>query len=341
MNWGILGTGAIARKFAEGLSAGDGKGSRTGKLVSVGSRSQETADAFADQYGVPNRHASYEAFLADPEIEAVYVSTPHPMHAEWTIKAADAGKHVLCEKPIALNAGDTKKMIEAAERNKVQLMEAFMYRCHPQTAKLAELLQGGAIGEVRMIVASFGFNAGFNAEGRLFKRELGGGGILDVGCYAVSAARLVAGAATGGTFADPTEVKAEGRLNEAGTDGWTAAILKFPGDIIAQVSTGVQCTLKNNIEIYGTAGRIEVPSPWFCDPGEGNPNILVYRDGQAVEEIIVRDERQLYAIEADTFAAGVETGGVAYPAMSPADSLGNITTLDKWRAEIGLKYEGE
>lgn len=341
MNWGILGTGAIARKFAEGLTAEGGRGSRTGKLVAVGSRSQETADAFAEPFGIPNRHATYESFLADPEIDAVYISTPHPMHAEWAVKAADAGKHVLCEKPIALNAGDTKKMIEAAERNGVQLMEAFMYRCHPQTAKLAELLRSGAIGEVRMIVASFGFNAGFNPEGRLFKRELGGGGILDVGCYAVSAARLVAGAATGGTFADPTEVKAVGRLNEAGTDGWTAAVLKFPGDVVAQVSTGVQCTIKNNIEIYGTSGRIEVPSPWFCEPGEGKPNIIVHRDGKDVEELTTRDERQLYAIEADVFAAGVDAGGVAYPAMSPADSLGNMTVLDKWRAEIGLAFPGD
>lgn len=341
MNWGILGTGAIARKFAEGLTAEGGRGSRTGKLVAVGSRSQDTADAFADKFGIPNRHATYESFLADPEIDAVYISTPHPMHAEWAIKAAEAGKHVLCEKPIALNATDTKRMIEAAERHQVQLMEAFMYRCHPQTAKFAELLQSGAIGEVRMIVASFGFNAGFSPEGRLFKRELGGGGILDVGCYAVSAARLAAGAATGGTFADPTEVKAVGHLNEAGTDGWTAAVLKFPGDIIAQVSTGVQCNLKNTIVVHGSTGRIEVPSPWFCDPGEGNANILVYRDGQDVEEISARDERQLYAIEADTFAAGVEAGGVAYPAMSPADSLGNIAVLDKWRAEISLAYDGE
>lgn len=341
MNWGIIGTGAIARKFAEGLTAEGGRGSRTGKLIAVGSRSQDTADAFADKYDIPNRHASYESFLADPEIDAVYISTPHPMHAEWTIKAADAGKHVLCEKPIAINAADTEKMIEAAERNNVQLMEAFMYRCHPQTAKLVELVQAKAIGEVRMIVASFGFNAGFNPEGRLFKRELGGGGILDVGCYAVSAARLVAGAAAGGTFAEPTEVKAVGRLNEAGTDGWTAAVLKFPGDIVAQVSTGVQCSLKNDIVAYGSTGRIEVPSPWFCEPGQGNANILVYRDGQDVEEIETRDERQLYAIEADTFAQGVEGGGVPYPAMSPADSLGNITVLDKWRAEIGLSYDGE
>jgi predicted dehydrogenase len=341
MNWGILGTGAIARKFAEGLTADAGRGSRSGKLIAVGSRSQETADAFADKFGIPNRHADYDSFLADPEVEAVYISTPHPMHAEWSIRAAEAGKHVLCEKPIALNAKDTAKMVEAAQRNNVQLMEAFMYRCHPQTAKLAELLRANVIGEVRMIVASFGFNGGFNPEGRLFKRELGGGGILDVGCYAVSAARLAAGAAQGGTFAEPTEVKAVGHLNEAGTDGWTAAVLKFPGNIVAQVSTGVQCNLSNDIKIYGSAGRIEVPSPWFCDPGEGNANILVFRDGQDVEEVSARDERQLYAIEADTFAQGVQSGGVPYPAMSPEDSLGNMKVLDQWRGEIGLSYDGE
>jgi predicted dehydrogenase len=341
MNWGILGTGAIAHKFAEGLTAKDGKGSRTGKLIAVGSRSQETADTFADQFNIPNRHADYDSFLADPEIDAVYISTPHPLHAEWTIRAADAGKHVLCEKPIALNATDTARMIEAAQRNGVQLMEAFMYRCHPQSAKLADLLRENVIGKVHMIVASFGFNGGFSTEGRLFRRDLGGGGILDVGCYAVSMSRLIAGASQGGDFADPTEVKGLGHLNEAGTDGWTAAVLKFPGDIVAQVSTSIQCTLANTVSIYGSEGYIEVPSPWFCAPGDDSANILVYRDGADVEEITTRDDRQLYAIEADTFAQGVEQGRMPYPAMSLNDSLGNMATLDKWRAEIGLKYDGE
>ncbi|HEX8551647.1 MAG TPA: Gfo/Idh/MocA family oxidoreductase [Abditibacteriaceae bacterium] len=334
LNWGILGTGSIARKFAEGVL-----GSRTGKLVAVGSRSQESADTFADKFSISTRHATYEALLADPNVQAIYIATPHPMHMEWAIRIADAGKHVLCEKPITLNASDTAKVVDAAQRNNVVLMEAFMYRCHPQTAKLVELLRQNVIGQVRMISATFAFSAGFNAESRLFKRELGGGGILDVGCYATSMARLIAGVAQGGEFAEPTEVVAVGHLNEAGTDSWTAAVLKFPGDIVAQVATGVQWNGSNNVVIHGEKGSIEIPSPWFCDAGEGNANIKVF--GENAQEIEARDERGLYAIEADTFAEAVETGKVPHPAMSPQDSLGNMQTLDKWRAAIGLRYPQE
>lgn len=334
LNWGILGTGSVASTFAEHV-----QGSRTGKLVAVGSRSQESADAFADKFDIPTRHASYDALLADPDVQAIYIATPHPMHAEWAVRIAEAGKHVLCEKPITLNASDTATVIEAAKRNNVILMEAFMYRCHPQTAKLVELLRQNVVGQVRMISATFAFNAGFNGESRLFKRELGGGGILDVGCYTTSMARLIAGVAQGENFAEPTEVVAVGHLNEAGTDGWTAALLKFPGDIVAQVSTGVQWSGSNDVIVYGDKGRIEIPSPWFCDAGEGNADIKVF--GENAQEIEVRDERGLYAIEADTFAQAIEDGKIPHPAMSTEDSLGNMQTLDKWRAAIGLRYPQE
>ena len=331
LNWGILGTGAIARKFAEGV-----RGSNSGKLTAVGSRSQESADTFADAWEIPNRHASYDALLADADVQAIYIATPHPLHLEWAVRAADAGKHVLCEKPITLNAKDTREVIEAAKRNNVLLMEAFMYRCHPQTTGLVEVLRAGTIGEVRMIEASFAFNAGDGGSGRLFERELGGGGILDVGCYATSMARLVAGVAQGQDFADPIDVRAVGHLNKSGTDGWTAAVLKFPGDILAQVWTGIQIGSRNDVVIYGTKGRIEIDAPWFCDSG-----IRVLANGQDVQEIATPDERGLYAIEADVFAAGVESGKVAHPAMSPEDTLGNMETLDKWRAQIGLSYPQE
>ena len=135
LKWGLLASGRIANAFAKGVLA-----SQNGQLVAVGSRSQEKADEFAKQYDIPNRHGSYEALLADPEVDAVYISTPHPGHAEWAIKAAEAGKHILCEKPITMNASQAMAVIEAARQNDVFLMEAFMYRCHPQTEKLRELL---------------------------------------------------------------------------------------------------------------------------------------------------------------------------------------------------------
>jgi len=173
LNWGIITTGWIARKFATDL-----RQSQTGRLVAVGARQHADADKFAADFGGVRAHGSYEALLADPEVEAVYIGTPHPWHAEWAIKAAAAGKHVLCEKPLTLRRADTERVIAAARRHGVLLMEAFMYRLHPQTRKLVELVRNGAIGELRLIRASFNVLADFNPEHRMFKKALGGGAIL-------------------------------------------------------------------------------------------------------------------------------------------------------------------
>src|ERR1700722_9820609 len=186
LNWGIIGTGRIAHVFAEGIA-----GSQTGTLLAVGSRTQEAADTFGDIWKVPRRYGSYEALLADDEVQAIYISTPHPLHAEWAIKAADAGKHILCEKPLALNHAEAMVVVDAAQRNNVFLMEAFMYRCHPQTAKLVELLRKKVIGDVRLIQTTFSFRSGYDLKSRLLNNALGGGGILDVGCYCTSGARLI------------------------------------------------------------------------------------------------------------------------------------------------------
>ena len=153
--WGILGPGYIAREFADGVRA-----SATGELVAVGSRKIESANQFGDEFGIRNRHGSYEALLADLAVQAVYIATPHPMHAEWAIRAAEAGKHLLVEKPIGMNQYEASAIIDAAQVNNVFLMEAFMYRCHPQTAKLWELIASGTIGQVRLIQAAFGYNGG-------------------------------------------------------------------------------------------------------------------------------------------------------------------------------------
>lgn len=176
LRWGILGTGKIARIFAKGLSE-----SSTGRSFAIGSRSQDSADGFGEEFNVERRYGSYEALLSDDKVQVVYISTPHPMHAEWAIKVAEAGKHLLCEKPLALNHPEAMAVVETALAHDVFLMEAFMYRCHPQTAKIVELICDKAIGDVRFIQATFSFQAEFDPESRLFKNELGGGGILDVG----------------------------------------------------------------------------------------------------------------------------------------------------------------
>ncbi|HWB53006.1 MAG TPA: aldo/keto reductase [Tepidisphaeraceae bacterium] len=335
LNWGILGTGNIAKAFAKHLPH-----SRTGKLVAVASRSQETADAFAREFGATKPLGSYEAMLTDPDVQAVYVATPHPLHAEWAIRLAEAGKHLLVEKPIGLNAGDAMAIIEAAETHNVFLMEAFMYRCHPQTAKVVELIRQGAIGDVRVIHATFSFHwpKPWNGDSRLTNNALGGGGILDVGCYPISASRLIAGAATGLPFAEPTELKAVAHLGATAVDEWAIASLKFPGDILAQCATGVQLNQENLLRIDGSDGSILVPDPWVPAKDGGKTKIIVRRAGKEPEEIDI-EAGPIYAIEADTVAEHIEKR--QSPTMSWRDTLGNMRALDRWRKEIGLVYEGE
>jgi predicted dehydrogenase/aryl-alcohol dehydrogenase-like predicted oxidoreductase len=336
LQWGIVGTGSIAHAFAKGLAE-----SKTGKLIAVGSRRQESADKFGDEFDLPTRHGSYEALLADSGVEAVYIATPHPLHAQWAIRAAEAGKHVLCEKPLALNHAEAMAVVEAAREHDVFLMEAFMYRCHPQTGKLVELIRSGAIGRVGVIQATFSFHAGFNPEGRLFKQALGGGGILDVGCYCTSMARLIAGAAAGKDFEEPVEVKGAGHLGESRIDDYAIASLKFPNGILAQLATGVRLSQENVVRIFGSEGWILAPSPWVPSR-EGEPTkIIVHRSGKESEEIVVESDRPLYTMEADTVAANIGRRQAAPPAMSWEDTLGNMRTLDAWRASIGLVYEME
>jgi len=337
LQWGILSTGRIAGVFARGLAE-----SKTGKLVAVGSRTREAAEKFGKEFGIERCHASYDALLADPEVEAVYIAPPHPMHAEWAIKATEAGKHILCEKPLTMNHPEAMAVIEAARRHDVFLMEAFMYRCHPQTAKLVELIRDGVVGEVRMIQATFSFHAGWDPKKRAFANALGGGGILDVGCYPVSMSRLIAGAATGKSFADPIEVKGAAHLGKTGVDEWAAAVLKFPGDIVAQVATGVSLGQENVVCVFGSEGSIFVPSPWFCAPPKGTAHLVVKRhDEKKPRGVFVKPTFGLYTIEADTVAAHIVQRHAPSPAMSWDDTLGNMKTLDAWREAIGLEYECE
>ena len=338
LHWGILATGNIARAFAQGLTH-----SKTGRLVAVGSRSEEGARRFGQEFGLPTAscHATYEALLADPQVHAIYISNPHPGHAEWAILCAEAGKHILCEKPLAMNHGEAMAVVEAAQRHDVFLMEAFMYRCHPQTQRIVELIRNGAIGAVRVVQATFSFRSGNNPKSRLLDPELGGGGILDVGCYPVSMSRLIAGAAVGQPFTNPLKLQAVGHLGETGVDDYTAAVASFPGDVVAQLATGVQVMQENVVRIYGEEGHIFVPTPWAPSRDGGTSKIVLRRNGQLDAEEIVLDtveaaKAYLYTIEADHVAAHIDAR--QSPAMSWADSLGNMQTLDSWREAIGLTY---
>lgn len=338
LRWGIIGTGHIAEEFADGI-----KESETGTLLAVAGRTDLSAERFASRIGVPCRYAGYQAMLDDPQVQAVYIATPHPVHAEWAIKAAEAGKHVLVEKPIGMNLAEASAMIEAAREHNVFLMEAFMYRCHPQTARLWELIAEGVIGEVRLIRASFGYFSLAGPDNRAFAQELGGGGILDVGCYPASLSRLVAGAATGAAFAEPVSLQAVAHKGETGVDEWSVAAVEFSGGIVAHLTCGVRIDMSglNTVDVVGTAGRIHVPDPWVPSRWNREPTrILVWQDATQEPRVeLVDAPRDLYTYEADTVARNLSLRQAT--AMSWADTLGNMRMLDQWRASIGLVYDSE
>jgi predicted dehydrogenase len=337
LNWGIVTTGGIARKFATDL-----RQSSTGRLVAVGARSRADAEKFAADFDGIRAHGSYAALLADPEVEAVYLATPHPWHAEWAIKAAAAGKHLLCEKPMTLRRTDTERVIAAARAHDILLMEAFMYRLHPQTRKLVELVRDGAIGELRLIRASFNVLMDFNPEHRMFKKALGGGTILDLGCYPVSFSRHLAGAAAGQTFVDPVEFHGTGRLHpQAGTDDFATAVAKYPGEILAELSCGSTCLNDNSASLHGARGWIDVPNPFTPGLGGQTERIVLHRRGTDAPETIefASPGVGLYAFEADAVAEALACGEREVPQMPWADSLGIAGQLDQWLKGVGLRYD--
>ena len=335
LRWGILSTGKIAHRFATALSK-----STTGKLVGVASRSEALAHAFAQKYGARDAHGNYASLLANPEVDAVYIATPHPMHLEWAIKCAKAGKHILCEKPAGMNRQETEQMIEAAKAHGVFFMEAFMYRCHPQTRLLRQLIRSGEIGAIRMIHASFSYyREHFDPTDRLFARELGGGSILDVGCYGVSMARLVAGEIAGKRYAQPCQVKGFARLEPSQqTDLTAAALLQFDDGLLAMIQSGLRLQGDNSVLIEGELGNITVGSPWALRHEEAFIRVHHHKSGETRTIETTKADEDLYGYEIDEVARAVIAGEQESPEMSWADSLGNASVLDLWLAEAGVNY---
>lgn len=338
LRWGIIGPGNIAKQFANGVNH-----SKLCKLVAVASRTPGKAQGFADEFKIPTLYDNYEALLADPNVDAVYIATPHTHHPQWAIAAAKAGKHVLSEKPAGLNRYQAQAMIQAARENGTFFMEAYMYRTHPQIAKVLELIQSDAIGELRFINATFGFNAaGAPDDSRLRNIELGGGGILDVGGYTVTLANLLAGSTKTHQSIAPTKVKAVGHIGKTNVDDYAAATLEYPNGVIAQVATAVQCNMENKVHIHGATGQITILSPWIPARESGTVQIILKnKDGE--QTIDITTDEYLYGMEADTCAKAIAQGKqqAEAPAMSWDDSLGTFAVLDEWRNQIGLTYPAE
>lgn len=335
VRWGIIGPGGIAQAFAGGL-----KDSQSGHLAAIASRNPSNPNLEKNFPGI-RVVDGYQNLIDDPDIDAIYIATPHPGHAEWGIKAAEGGKHVLCEKPIGLTAYEADAMFNAARRAGTFMGEAFMYRLHPQTLKIVELIKSGRIGDVRKIQSSFGFQIGFDPKHRLLANDLAGGGILDVGCYPASMVRLIAGADSGVGFVEPISVAGAAHLGETGVDEWASALLTFPKGILAEISCSVSLNQDNVLRVYGSKGRIEVPDFWFAGfKGDGVGHIEVIANDGAHETIETHETLHLYSFEAESASQAILAGKTEFasPGMSWDDSLGNLRLLDKWRRDIGLSY---
>lgn len=334
LRWGILGTGNIARQFAEAMPT-----ARHGTVTAVGSRNAATAHAFATAYKIPEALKSYEELIRSTNVDAIYLSLPNSMHAEWTIAALRAGKHVLCEKPLARDANEAKNMFDEARRAGRLVMEAFMYRCHPQTRAVVDAVRSGAIGKVRLIRTSFCYRTRVIDGNIRFSRELAGGAMMDIGCYCVNFSRLIAGT-------EPTRIYAIGKLHETKVDVSASGVMDFPGGIQATFACGMDIQANNAASICGTEGYIEIPVPWkppvrdaIWILGHSTPPRQDTGDSKAVpplETYKTTADVALYALEADQFALAVSNG--APLPVTEADTMGNMRALDSIRAQIGVQF---
>ena len=331
VRWAVLGPGSIARRFVSQLPSCPGA-----SLVAIGSSDPQRAARFATEQtpDLTVRTGSYDEILADEDVDAVYLSTVHTTHPSLAIAALEAGKHVLCEKPLAANHASVMAMAEVARRTGRVLLEAYMYRFHPQTRTVLELIGDGVVGEVQHVDASFSFRAG-EQTGRLFDPATAGGGILDVGGYPVSYARAILGAASGRPALEPTAVTARGTLGPTGIDEWAVADLTFPGGATASVRTGVKMADPTTVTVHGSRGTLHLSDPWTL--GTEQRIVISTVDGERVVEF---SGDQPYGLEAAGLARAAAGDGVVSE-MTLADSLGNAAVLDIWREQIGLRYPFE
>ena len=305
MKWGIVSTADINRKVIPGAHA-----SEKVELLAVASRDQMRADAYAREWEIPRSYGSYEALLADPDVEAVYISLPNTMHVEWSIKALEAGKHVLCEKPFTRHPEEVDTAFDAAERTGRLLSEAFMYRHNPQTKKLAELVQGGAIGELRLVRSAFSYSL-YDPENIRLRTDVEGGALMDVGCYCVSGSRLLGG--------EPVAVHGEAWYGPSGTDWVFGGLMRFPDDVSATFDCGTALPNRDELEAIGSEGSLFLDDPWHCV----NPEIELRRDGR-VERIEI-ERQDSYRLELENVSDAIR--GELELLLGREDALGQARTL--------------
>ena len=327
IRWGILAPGHISRKFAAALHESAGA-----QLVAVGSREIERAVSFAADFaavpGAVRAYGSYEALAADPDVDAVYIGSPHSGHEAHTLLCLAHGKHVLCEKPLAVNAAQGERMVAAARAAGLLLMEAVWTRFLPSLTRVRELVTAGTIGEVRLVSADFGFRAPFDPKSRLFAPELAGGALLDLGIYPLTLASMFCG--------PPTLIHADANLGPTGVDEETAIVLRHARGELATLSCSLRCDTPREAHVIGTEGRIRILFPWWA-----GTRIAVQECGGEEEVFDLPSRGGGYAHEAEAFMDLLRAGRTEPDVMSLDDSLSILRTMDAIRKQCGVRYSAD
>ena len=323
LRWGIISTGRIANDFAEGVAQLE-----DASVLAVASRTQEAADEFGARHGVERCYASYEALAADPDLDAIYVATPHPFHAPNCILCLEAGKAVLCEKPFTINTVELEGVVALAREKGLFLMEGMWSRFMPATVKLRELLATGVIGDINIVDIDFGFRAPFNPQHRLFAPALGGGALLDIGVYSLSFASMVLG--------KPGRVVSMAHLGASGVDENAAIILGYESGALTTISTAIRTSTPQRAVINGTLGRITMHPPyWFPE----RITLEVYGAESTVMDIPMNGNG--FNHEAAEVARCIGAGQLESEIMPLDESLEIMRTMDEIRAQWGLRYPME
>ncbi|MGP0031618.1 MAG: Gfo/Idh/MocA family protein [Acidimicrobiales bacterium] len=322
IRWGVVGPGAIAGGFADAMQLVEG-----GEIVAVASRSAERAEAFGDRFAIPLRYGDYGAMADDPSVDAVYVATPQSRHDVDTLAFLRAGKHVLCEKPFALNARQARRMAEEARGRGLFLMEAIWSRFLPAYRALVDVVGAGRIGEPLLVEADFGFRRPMDPQHRLFRPDLGGGGLLDLGIYPLQLCSLLLGY--------PEHAVAEGVIGETGVDEQVAAVLRHPGGTLGVIKAGLRVGMTCTARVSGSEGCVDIPALMHC------PDAITVASSSGVERIDASYEGNGLRFQVDEVHRCLAAGETESPVMPLDESIVLASTLDAIRAQIGLVFPGE
>lgn len=315
IRWGILSTANIGRKRVVPAI----QKSSNGLVAAVASRNRDNASEFASQFDMPIVHDSYDDLLADDSIDAIYNPLPNSLHAEWAIKAAEAGKPMLCEKPLAIDAAQAQQMVAAFRTRNVLFAEAFMYRFHPQTHRVLSMVNDGVIGDLHSVNATFVFNLR-NAENIRLNKDLAGGSLMDVGCYCLNVMRLMTGE-------EPDSVTGQQILGETGVDVAFTGTLRFPSGVIGHFDSALRSYRTHTYTLIGSQGRIHIGEAFVPEP-DSNTTVSLWRDG-SVEQIEIPGADH-YQIMVEDFADSLLTGRT--PAFEPEDGVANMQVIDRLKA---------